>query len=67
MYHMTLLYNTFKSSKKERFGIILEPLQAILQLAFLSFAPIETKLTIYNNILYIQGPKLEARSCKKLL
>jgi len=44
------------SKKKERFDIILEPLQAFIQLALLSFAPIESKLNIYNNVLYIQIP-----------
>ena len=52
---MPFLYNTFKNPKKERFGIILEPLQALLQLALLSFTPLDTKLTIGNNILYIQA------------
>ena len=58
MYQATgLLYNTLiLSKKKERFAIILEPLQALLQLALLSFTPIDTKLNIYNNILYIQTP-----------
>ena len=52
-----LIYNTFVTSKKkERFAIILEPLQALLQLALLSFTPIDSKLNIYNNILYIQTP-----------
>ena len=50
------LYNTVLNKKKERFDIILEPLQAFIQLALLSFTPIETKLNIYNNILYIQIP-----------
>tara|TARA_B100000073_G_C23620253_1_gene528188 strand:+ start:93 stop:800 length:708 start_codon:yes stop_codon:yes gene_type:complete len=48
------LYNTLIRSKKERFEIILEPLQAIIQLAILSFYPIGTKLTIYNNLLFVQ-------------
>jgi hypothetical protein len=48
------LYNTIIRSKKERFEIILEPLQALVQLAMLSFFPVGTKLTIYNNLLYIQ-------------
>ena len=42
--------------KKERFETILEPLQAILQIGYLSFAPIGTKLTIHSNILKIQIP-----------
>jgi len=45
-----------KNSKKENFKIILEPLQAILQLALLSISPIGTKLSIQNNLLYIQPP-----------
>lgn len=44
------------NTKKERFDIILEPLQAILQLACLSFCPKGTKLTIQNNLLYVQPP-----------
>ena len=57
MYQAGFIYNTLKlSKKKERFAIILEPLQALLQLALLSFTPIDSKLTIYNNILYIQTP-----------
>jgi len=54
---LNILYSTLKSKKKkERFETILEPLQAILQIAYLSFAPIGTKLTIQNNILKIQIP-----------
>ena len=44
-------------SKKERFDMILEPLQATLQLSLISFMPIGTKLTIHNNILYPQAPR----------
>jgi hypothetical protein len=44
------------ASKKERFEIILEPLQAITQLAMLAFCPHGTKLSIANNILYVQQP-----------
>ena len=42
--------------KKERFDIILEPLQAVTQLALLSFSPKGSKLTIANNLLAIQPP-----------
>ena len=45
-----------KEKKKERFVIILEPLQAVIQLALLSFYPKGTKLTIANNLLSIQSP-----------
>ena len=44
-------------SKKERFDMILEPLQATLQLSLISFMPVGTKLTIHNNILYPQAPR----------
>lgn len=51
------LYSLFKSDKrKERFDIILEPLQAVLQLALLSFCPKSSKLAIANNLLSIQSP-----------
>ena len=51
------LYNLFKKDKKkERFDIILEPLQAITQLALLSFCPKGSKITIANTLLSIQQP-----------
>jgi hypothetical protein len=54
---LNVLYKTIKTKKKkERFETILEPLQALLQIAYLSFTPIGTKVTIHNNILYIQPP-----------
>ena len=52
-----LLYKTISGNKKkERFETILEPLQSLIQIALLSYYPIGTKLTIQNNILYIQAP-----------
>jgi hypothetical protein len=52
-----LLYKTISGNKKkERFETILEPLQALIQIALLSYYPIGSKLTIQNNILHIQGP-----------
>jgi hypothetical protein len=51
------VYNLMKSEKKkERFDIILEPLQAVTQLALLSFCPKGSKLAIANNLLTIQEP-----------
>lgn len=52
------LYSTIlqERNKKERFDMILEPLQSVTQLALLSFYPVGTKLSISNNILYIQQP-----------
>jgi hypothetical protein len=41
---------------RERFETILEPLQALLQIGFLAFYPIGSKLAIHNNILTIQAP-----------
>jgi hypothetical protein len=52
-----ILYKTITGNKKkERFETILEPLQALIQIAFLSYYPIGSKLTIQNNILHIQSP-----------
>lgn len=42
--------------KKERFDVILEPLQAVSQLAFLKFCPIGSKISIENNLLFVQLP-----------
>ena len=51
------LYSAVRpEKKKERFETILEPLQAITQLALLSFFPKGTKLSISNNLLYVQPP-----------
>lgn len=44
--------------KKTRINSILEPFQCMLQLALVSTCPIKTKLSIINNILYIQEPNL---------
>ena len=43
---------------KEKIDMILEPLQVLIQLAVLSFLPIGTKMSIVNNILYLQQPTL---------
>lgn len=52
---MLNIYNLFKKDyKKERFDIILEPLQAMIQLSFLAFYPIGSKLSINNNLIFIQ-------------
>lgn len=56
MYSMITAYNMFsKGKRKERFEIILEPLQAMIQISFLGFYPIGSKLNIHNNLLYIQA------------
>jgi len=52
-----LIYNSILQDKrKERFEMILEPLQAMVRLSMLSFCPVGTKLSITNNILTIQEP-----------
>lgn len=55
-HNVKMLYSTFVNKKKERFDIILEPLQAITQLALIAFCPIGTKIAIQNNLLEIQYP-----------
>jgi hypothetical protein len=44
--------------QKDKIDMILEPLQAMIQLALLSVCPIGTKITIQENILYIQHPSI---------
>ena len=53
---MSSLLNTYKNHSKEKSDIILDPLQAIFQLALLSHCEIGSKISIYNNVLYIQSP-----------
>lgn len=53
------LYGMFAKDKgkgKERFDIILEPMQAMTQIALISFCPKGSKLSITNNLLVIQTP-----------
>lgn len=56
MNHLQTAYSLISSKKKERFDVILDPLQAVSQLAILSCCPIGTKLTIDNNLLFVQTP-----------
>ena len=51
-----LVGNIGGKKTKERFETILEPLQAIIQIACLAYYPIGSKLAIHNNILIIQHP-----------
>jgi hypothetical protein len=44
--------------QKDKIDMILEPLQAMIQLSLLSVCPIGTKITIQENILYIQHPSI---------
>lgn len=50
------LYNLLVSKTKDNIDMILEPLQCMIQLALLSVSQIGTKLSIHNNILYLQNP-----------
>jgi hypothetical protein len=53
------IYNSFMSSKnKDNIHMVLEPLQAMIQLSLLSILPIGTKIAIHENILYLQNPSL---------
>lgn len=56
------LYNYLSFYKypngKDKINMVLEPLQAMTQLALLSLSPIGTKLTIQENILYLQSPNI---------
>ena len=52
-------FNIFlKTKKREKLDYILEPLQAMIQLSFLAFVPIGSKLSIHNNLLAIQRPSV---------
>jgi hypothetical protein len=54
-----LLYNALSHTRqKDKIDTILEPLQAMIQLALLGICPIGTKLRIQENILYVQQPTL---------
>ena len=44
--------------QRDKIDTILEPLQAMIQLAMLSISPIGTKLRIQENILYVQPPTM---------
>lgn len=54
---LKLLYSTFTYDRtKERFEMILEPFQAMTQLAILAYFPTGSKLSITHNLLQIQEP-----------
>ena len=53
-----LLYQMLSNRQKDKIDMILEPLQAMIQLALLSICPIGTKLRIQENILYLQTPTI---------
>ena len=54
-----LLYNALSHTRqKDKIDTILEPLQAMIQIALLGICPIGTKLQIQENILHVQTPTL---------
>jgi hypothetical protein len=56
---ISYLYNSILYNKpKDKIDMILEPLQAMVQLALLSICPIGTKLQIHENILHLQSPNI---------
>jgi hypothetical protein len=53
------IYNALSHSRhKDKIDTIIEPLQAMIQLALLSICPNGTKLRIQENILYVQLPTI---------
>lgn len=52
----TLYYMMRADRRKERYEMILEPFQALVQLSMLSFCPIGSRLAISSNLLSIQTP-----------
>ena len=53
------LYQVVRSDRrKERYEMILEPFQALVQLSLLSFCPVGSRLAISNNLLSIQTPSI---------
>lgn len=56
---LTSLYQSFTANKvKDKVDMILEPLQAMIQLALLGCCSIGTKLRIQENILQLQSPTM---------
>jgi hypothetical protein len=54
--YLKFVYGAFSGKRREKLDYILEPLQALLQLSLLGFSPVGSKLTIKDNLLYIQTP-----------
>lgn len=52
----TLYYMMRADRRKERYEMILEPFQALVQLAMLAFCPVGSRLAISSNLLSIQTP-----------
>lgn len=50
------MIDIFSSKHKERTDVILEPLQAMIQLGLLAYSPSGTKLAIHHNTLILQPP-----------
>ena len=51
---LAFLYSNMGTTKKERLSTILEPLQSMVQLSLLTFSPVGSKVSIYENLLSIQ-------------
>jgi hypothetical protein len=56
--YLKYAYTLFIGKRREKLDFVLEPLQAMLQLSLLGFCPIGSKLTIQDNLLYIQPPSV---------
>lgn len=58
-FQLNFLYNSlFLHKTKDKIHMVLEPLQSMIQISLLSVLPIGTKLTIQENLLYLQTPSL---------
>jgi ribosome-associated translation inhibitor RaiA len=58
-YSIKTIYQYFQSHKtKDKIDMILEPLHSMIQLSLLGISPIGSKLTIQENILYLQAPNI---------
>jgi hypothetical protein len=59
VHSLQFIYNALSHNRqKDKIDTILEPLQAMIQIALLSICPLGTKLRIQENILYVQTPTL---------
>ena len=54
--NLSSIYSTIRKGSKKRFDVILEPFQAVLQLALLSHTPVGTKISIKDNCVELQYP-----------
>lgn len=54
--YLKYAYTALSGKRRDKLDYILEPMQALLQLSLLGFSPVGSKLTITENLLFIQQP-----------